>query len=241
MLCSQVIRNTQKENLRCSYFFFKHGIDVNSSIAGCLRALAYQMAKSDEAILRKVLEMEQDTVPCVQWDEVTTWRKLFMGCIFKLSKPLPQFWVIDALDECQKFSIFLKLIKEVPSYMRIFLTSRSTPEAQQWLTSLGSLAEPYQVQNEDILGDLGTFIDSKISHLPVSEGDSQLQLREKLLKKSSGSFLWVSLIVQELQQAYSEEDVEEILDEVPEDMNQLYTRMLKSLPSSERAVRLTHC
>ena len=199
------------------------------------------MAKSDEAILRKVLEMEQDTVPCVQWDEATTWRKLFMGCIFKLSKPLPQFWVIDALDECQKFSIFLKLIKEVPSYIRIFLTSRSTPEAQQWLTSLGSHVEPYQIQNEDILGDLGTFIDSKISHLPASEGDSQVELREKLLKKSSGSFLWVSLIVQELQQAYSEEDVEEILDEVPEDMNRLYTRMLKSLPSSERAVRLTHC
>jgi len=241
VLCSQVIRNIQKENLRCSYFFFKHGNDVNSSIAGCLRALAYQMAKSDEAILRKVLEMEQDAVPCVQWDERTTWRKLFMGCIFKLSKPLPQSWVIDALDECQKFPTFLKLIKEVPSYLRIFLTSRSTPEAQQGLTSLGSLVEPYQVQSEDILGDLGIFIDSKMSQLPVSDGNSQLKLREKLLNKSSGSFLWVSLIIQELEQTYSEEDAEEILDEVPEDMNRLYIRMLRSLPSSERAVRLTHC
>lgn len=231
----------QKENLRCSYFLFKHENDTNSSIAGCLRALAYQMAKSDEAILRKVLEMEQDTVPCVQWDEGKTWRKLFVGCIFKLSKPLPQFWVIDALDECQKFSTFVNLIKDVPSYMRIFLTSRSTPEAQQWLTSLGSLVERYQVQSGDILDDLGTFIDSKISHLPVSDGVGQSNLKAKILSKSSGSFLWVSLIIRELEQTYTEEDADEILNEVPEDMNRLYTRMLKGLPSNERAARLTHC
>ncbi|KAL8792668.1 MAG: hypothetical protein Q9195_004728 [Heterodermia aff. obscurata] len=241
VLCSHVIREMQKDNLRCSYFFFKHGTDVKSSIAGCLRALAYQMAKSDEAILRKVLELEQDTVPCVQWDEGTTWRKLFMGCIFKLSKPLPQFWVIDALDESPKFSTFLKLIKDLPSYMRIFLTSRGTPEAQQGLVSLGPLVESYQVQSEDILDDLGILIDSKMSQLPVSDGDGQLKLRDKLLSKSSGSFLWVSLIIQELEQTYSEEDAEEILNEVPEDMNQLYIRMLNSLPSSDRATRLTHC
>ena len=241
VLCSQVICNIQRENLRCSYFFFKHGNDVRASIAGCLRALAYQMAKSDEAILRKVLEMEQDTVPCVQWDEGTTWRKLFLGCIFKLSKPLPQFWVIDALDECQKFSSFLKLIKDSPTYMRIFVTSRSTPEAQQWVTTLGSLVEPYHVQGEDILDDLGTFIDSRMSILPVSDESNQSNLKEKILSKSSGSFLWVTLIVRELEQTYSEEDAEEILDEVPEDMYQLYIRMLKSLPISERAARLSHC
>ncbi|KAL9046744.1 MAG: hypothetical protein Q9214_000500 [Letrouitia sp. 1 TL-2023] len=241
VLCSQVIRDLQMENLRCSHFFFRHGNDVNSSIAGCLRALAYQMATSDGAVLRKVLEMEQESVPCVQWDERTIWQKLFLGCIFKLSKPLPQFWVIDALDECQKFSKFLTMIAKIPSYLRIFLTSRSTPEAQQWLTSLGSLVEPYQIQSEDLLGDLGTFIDSKMSCLPVSDGNGQLKLKENLLNKSSGSFLWVSLIIQELEQTYSEEDAEEILNEIPEDMNRLYTRMLESLPSNERAIKLTHC
>lgn len=241
VLCSQVIRDLQMENLRCSHFFFRHGNDVNSSIAGCLRALAYQMAKSDEAVLRKVLEMEQETVPCVQWDERTIWHKLFLGCIFKLSKPLPQFWVIDALDECQKFSNFLTLIAKVPSYLRIFLTSRSTPEAQQWLASLEFLVEPYQVQSEDLLEDLGTFIDSRMSRLPVGDGNGQKKLKENLLCKSSGSFLWVSLIIQELEQTYSEEDAEEILNEIPEDMNRLYARMLESLPSNERAMRLTHC
>ena len=241
ILCSKVINDIQKKSLRCNYFFFNHGTDVNSSVNGCLRALAYQMAKSDEGVLQKVLEMEQETVPCVQWDEATTWRKLFLGSIFKVAKPLTQFLVIDALDECPNFSAFVKLIKGFPSYVRIFLSSRSIPEVQQAQTFLGSLVEPYYVQNEDILGDINTLIDSKMRHFPVSDRDGQFRLREKLLGKSSGSFLWVSLITQELEHTYSEEDAEEILDEIPKDMNQLYIRMLKKLPSSERATRLTHC
>ena len=241
VLCTQVINKLQKEERRCSYFFFKYGTDVDASIAGCLRALAYQIAISDEAILREILEVEQKAVPCVQWDERTTWRKLFMGCIFKLSKPLRQYWVIDALDECQGFSKLLALIKEVPPYIRIFLSSRRTPEAQQWLTTLGSLVEPYHVQSEDIVHDLGIFVDSRLGHLPVDHGNSRLKVRERLLENSSGSFLWVTLIIRELEHAYSEEDAEEILDEVPKDMYELYTRMLEGLPTTERAVRLTQC
>jgi len=46
--------------------------------------------------------------------------------------------------------------------------------------------------------------------------------------------LWVSLIVRELEQAYSEEGAEEILNEVPADMNKLYVRMLESVPKNGR-------
>ena len=239
VLCSQVIRDLQKENLRCSYFFFKHGNGTNSSLASCFRALAYQMAKSDEAVIRKVLNVEHGAIPCSQWDERTTWRKLFLECIFRLSKPLPQFWVIDALDECQQFPTLLTMIAKAPSYVRIFLTSRNTPEAQQSLASLGPLVERYQVQGNDILGDLSIFIDSKIESLPAGNDEGRSKLKDKLLGKSSGSFLWVSLIVKELEQAYSEEDAEEVLNEVPEDMNNLYARMLLGLPRHERATRLT--
>ncbi|KAL9593831.1 MAG: hypothetical protein Q9179_005678, partial [Wetmoreana sp. 5 TL-2023] len=238
VLCSQIINDLQKQNLRCSYFFFKHGSGVESTIAGCLRALAYQLAKSDEAVLRKVLHIEKDALPCTQWDERTLWRKLFVGCIFKVSKPLPQYWVIDGLDECPKFSTFVSLTAKAPSCLRMFFTSCTTPEAEKSLVSLGSLVEHYQMQGQDTLDDLGIFIDSRMNRLPAGDEQGQMKLRNKLLEKSSGSFLWVSLIVQELEQAYSEEVAEEVLDEVPEDMNRLYARMLENLPQNERAMRL---
>ena len=239
VLCSQLINDLQEQNLRCSYFFFKHGNLMESNMAGCLRSLAYQMAKSDEAVLQKVLGIEQNAGTCTQWDERTIWRKLFNGCIFQVSKPLPQFWVIDALDECQNFPSFLSLVAKAPAYLRIFFTSRRTLEAEQSLTSLGPLVEGYQLQSEDILGDLATFIESKMDRLAVYDDDGRANLKEKLLVKSSGSFLWTSLIIPELEHAFSEEGIEEALNDVPEDMNKLYTRMLKSIPTNERAVRLS--
>lgn len=41
VLCSHVVNDLQEQSLRCSYFFFKHGNATKSTIAGCLRSLAY--------------------------------------------------------------------------------------------------------------------------------------------------------------------------------------------------------
>ncbi|KAL9633201.1 MAG: hypothetical protein Q9164_004842 [Protoblastenia rupestris] len=238
VLCSHVINDLQEQNLRCSYFFFKHGNAVKSTVAGCLRALAYQMARSDDTVLRRLLEVQQDAPPWEHWDERFIWRKLFIGCIFKESNHLPQFWVIDALDECQKLSVLLTLVAKAPSYLRIFLTSRSTPEVEQGLITLGPLAEHYRIQREDTHGDISIFVGSRMDRLPVGDAEGRTRLTERILQKASGSFLWVSLIVQELEQAYSEEGAEEILNEMPMEMNKLYARMLESVSKNGRATRL---
>ena len=146
--------------------------------------------------------------------------------------------MIDALDECQKLLVFLSLVAKVTPYLRIFLTSRSTPEVEQGLTTLGPLAEHYQMQREDTDGDLRIFVSSRMDRLPAGDDKGRIKLKERILRKASGSFLWVSLIVQELEQAYSEEGAEEVLNEVPVEMNQLYARMLESVPENGRAMRL---
>ena len=238
VLCSHVINDLQAQNQRCSYFFFKHGNATKSTVAGCLRALAYQMARSDDAVLQRLLEIQQDTSPWEHCDERIIWRKLFIGCIFKASNLLPQFWVIDGLDECQRLPVFLTLVAKVPSYLKIFVTSRSTPEVEQGLNTLGPLAEHYQIQREDTLGDLNIFVGSRMDRLPAGNDESRTKLKERILGKASGSFLWVSLVVQELEQAYSEEGAEEVLNDVPVEMNKLYTRMLESVHKNGRATKL---
>ena len=238
VLCSHVINDLQEQNLKCSYFFFKHGNATKSTVAGCLRALIYQMARSDDAVLRRLIEVQQDTLPWEHWDERIIWRKLFVGCIFNEPNPLPQFWVIDGLDECQKLPAFVSLVAKAPSHLKIFLTSRSTPEVEQGLNILGPLAEHYQIQMEDTLSDLSIFVGSRMDRLPAGNDEGRMKLKEKVLGKASGSFLWVSLIVQELEQAYSEESADEVLNDVPVEMNKLYARMLESVHKNGRATRL---
>lgn len=47
--------------------------------------------------------------------------------------------------------------------------------------------------------------------------------------KSKGCFLWVSIVVQELRNAYMSTDQQRILDEIPADMDELYAPILDSM------------
>lgn len=197
------------------------------------------MAKSDEAVMQQLLDIEQGSVPCVNWDERVVWRKLFLESIFRISKPLPQYWVIDALDECPGFSVLLNMIAKAPPHLRVFFTGRPNIEIEQSIKLLSSNIERHQLSSQDTTEDLNSLINSRMDRLPIGDGNSQKELKEKLLAKSSGSFLWLSLILQELKCAYTDESAEEILNEVPEDMNKLYTRMLGGLNFNGRAMTLT--
>ena len=93
---------------------------------------------------------------------------------------------------------------------------------------------------EDTIGDPEHVrFSSRMDRLPAGDAEGRTKLKDRILIKASGSFLWVSLIVvRELEQAYSEEGAEEILNEVPADMNKLYARMLESVPKNGRPTRL---
>jgi hypothetical protein len=63
VLSSRIINELQQNKLGCSYFFFEYGNSDKFTIVGCLRALAYQMATTDDSVLRKLLEVQQRSPP----------------------------------------------------------------------------------------------------------------------------------------------------------------------------------
>ncbi|KAK2758996.1 hypothetical protein FQN54_003094 [Arachnomyces sp. PD_36] len=230
ILSSYVINDLDDSNIKCSYFYFKQGNASKSTITGCLLSLAFQMAHSDETILRRISKLSGGSDTWEQLDERTLWRKVFLGSIFKEPNPKQIYWVIDALDECRRFSTLVSLLAKAPPYLRIFLTSRNTPEVYQGLASHGAAIENYSIQEPDTLADLRIYIDSRTHFLPAGDDGNQEGLRAKILERANGSFLWTSLVVRELEGVYSEEAAEEVLNEVPADMNDLYAQMLKSIP-----------
>ncbi|GLB12828.1 hypothetical protein AtubIFM61612_000215 [Aspergillus tubingensis] len=230
VLSSYVINDLEESNVQCSYFFFKQGNASKSSISECLLSLAFQMGQTDESILKRLTQLSEGSDTWEQLDEKTLWRKVFQGGIFKEPDPEPRFWVIDALEECSRFPVLVSLFARAPPYLRVFLTSRHIPEVYQCITSHNVAIEHYSVQEQDTLADLGIFIDSRNDSLPAGNNGSHKNLRDKILEKANGSFLWTSLVVQELEGVYSEEAAEEVLNEVPADMNNLYARMLDNIP-----------
>ena len=85
------------------------------------------------------------------------------------------------------------------------------------------------------MADIQKVIESKMFELALKDAD---QLTDRILQKSSGSFLWVRLVLQELEMAYTDEDIESILTEVPEGLYDFYRRILKSIESEKRRAKL---
>ncbi|OBT40573.1 hypothetical protein VE00_08569 [Pseudogymnoascus sp. WSF 3629] len=237
VLSSQVITDLRDRELKCCYYFFKRGNATKSTISGCLRSLAYQMASNDNTILKRLCEFKQEATSWEQWDERMIWQKLFLGCIFKDHSSNIHFWVIDALDECHLLPLILSLFAEIPPRLRIFITSGKSPELDNCLVNTLHFAEHYQVKAVDTLKDLEIFIDSKMHLLPASDENGRRILKQRILAKASGSFLWVSLVVKELQQAYSEESAADILSDLSTDMNEFYSEMLENV--SAKGLRTT--
>ncbi|KAI1116131.1 hypothetical protein F5Y14DRAFT_459627 [Nemania sp. NC0429] len=215
VLCSHLIDQLSTQNLKCNYFFFKHGKAGRSSLADCFRSLAYQMSLNDPSIAQRILQLERDGESWEQQDDRAIWRKLFVNAIFRLSTITSHIWVVDALDECAKLSSWFKLLPQLPSGIRLFITSRSTDEIERGITSLGPRAVRRSLTNHDTAEDMHAYISARLEDLSLENVD---ELSGRILTKSQGSFLWVRLVLQEFESAYTDEDIEAILRDVPNDL-----------------------
>jgi WD40 repeat protein len=238
VLASHVIRHLEAQKLPCSYFFFKHHTTGKSSVGDCLRSLAFQMACSDESARSKLLSLEKDDALWERGDERAVWRKLFLRCLFLTGSSQPHFWVIDALDECSNFQSLFPLFSRIPKYLRIFISSRSTQDIEQGFAGLGELVLHQHICVSDTIEDIRLFIASKMDGFPIGHDENRKILQDRIIAKSAGSFLWVRLVVQELEHTFSEEAIEDVLNEVPPDMNQLYARILASMTKEIRGTNL---
>jgi hypothetical protein len=226
VLASHVVRHLS-QNRDCSYYFIKHNDRSRQSLSTVLRSIAYQMADKDAAIRRALLSMQQDDGLTAEMNDIRgLWRQIFVQRIFRIEPQQQHYWVIDALDECNGYKELFPLLAKIDDKypLSVFLTSRRTLELDKLFQKLPVISE--QIQMEDTLHDIRLFLDANRDSLPVNEESEVETLIQKLLTKSDGSFLWACLVLKQLENRWSDKDVIEVLDHVPDEMGQLYQRIL---------------
>ncbi|KAH6611490.1 hypothetical protein Trco_001510 [Trichoderma cornu-damae] len=234
ILSSHVVDHLKPLNACRSYFFFKHATANKSTLSDCFRSLAFQMATQDHLVREKLMQLEHEGMAWDKTDDATIWTKLFVDRIFKLPFERRHFWVIDGLDECANFnSLFTKkLLAKLPAKreLRVFVTSRNLDAIERGLASLGPQVNAYALSDSDTLDDIRLFLTAKLRELDRLETEEELvTMCDKILEKSSGSFLWARLVLQEFENAWTEEAMEAILREVPGELCDLYSRMVQSI------------
>lgn len=147
------------------------------------------------------------------------------------------------MDECSKYQEFLAMIKgEQPRFpLRIFVTSRKIPDMQRLCRPLEVTASLtcMEIPTEDILNDIERYIHSRIEALPIDAAPDREELAKEILQRSSASFLWVGLVLEELEHVYSHESILQVLQSIPEGMVPYYERTIESMSKNKMERHIT--
>ena len=204
-----------------SYHCFQHS---DNTLAHFLQSTAYHMASANQNIQKSILTVLHDVK--LNQDYGVIWRKLFIDCIFKQKFDNTFYWIIDALDECKEHKEMTALLTEIPKDLplKIFVTSRFSPERKH---AEGRILED-SVPLEETMRDIQTYIKMNSDGISLRGLDSQ-QLMNVILEKSAGCFLWVHSIVKELRGVHDSDDIQQVLNTVPDGMRKIYRKIFNRI------------
>ena len=235
ILSGRVINHLKDLNRDVVFYFFDFRNKTQTTISSFLLSMTSQIAHMHTDVLQTVLDIVEKDDQLCKADYRTIWRKLFLEGILRIKFVRAQYWVIDALDECKNgFDLAPLLVKviEMRNNIHILLTSRDRFDPHR--QALHSKAQVVQdeILEHDTKSDIALYLEAKMDQLPSIEQEDKHNIVSTILEKSAGCFLWVSLILQELRQAHTASEIRQVLEEVPSDMNALYSRILDSMSTA---------
>jgi len=222
-------KRTMKGCLILSFFFNARGEDLEKSTSGLYRALLLQL-------LEKVPEawgiFDYYGIPGFETIKNTGWQNETLRELFALSlQELGNQRVVcyvDALDECPEddvrdmISYFEQLGElEKAAEFRVCFSSRHYPEISI-RTGLQLVLELEQEHTNDIT----LYVDT---HLKLGRSSQAEDIKAEILRKSSGIFLWVHLVIPILNKEYDRGRIKALkkrLADIPTGLHNLFLDML---------------
>lgn len=212
-----------EKSIVAAYFFNARGDSFEQTPIGMLRSLVCQLVLKESSTYERFIPLFRDKrQKHTEW----TWREpelqdFLLSEIQYCPKPLVLF--VDALDECSESHVrklvrFLEdLSVKAKVTLNICLSSRHYPNISME-KHLELVLETTSEHDKDIIkyaGDKLTKIDE--------------QIKREVLEKASGVFMWVVLVVEMLNRAYDEGQLEALhqqLQEVPSDLDEVFLTLL---------------
>ncbi|KAJ6785704.1 hypothetical protein PWT90_08712 [Aphanocladium album] len=237
-LASYVQSQLESTKLQCAYYYFHVGNQSSRSLAPFLRSMAYQMAVGSAAVRAKLYKMHQDGSVFDMDDAWTIWTKIFKKGILQIASNIPQYWVIDAIDECPRYAEFFTMLKgERPHFpLQIFITSRPIRDMQRLQKPLKPTAMIYSVDidRKDSLDDIRCYVKSRVEGMALADASSAEELTSTIMRKSNACFLWVRLVLDELEGVFTSVSRMDILNTIPEGMKPYYERAMEQIDANSR-------
>jgi hypothetical protein len=238
-LSNKTERNDTKSDLLLSYFFCQ-GTDsrVNTATAA-LRGLLYLIIDQQRSLISHV-RSKYDMTGKGLFDNPNAWTvlsQIFISVLHDASIENAIF-IIDALDECVTDQIkLLDFIIHHSSLPRIkwIITGRNDLKIKERLSACRPqtlLCIELGEHESCISKAVDAYIKYGISQLDLLQDDQALQndLQNLMQKEANRTFLWVSLVMKELEHEHMESrEVLKIINEMPSDLKEIYARMMEQI------------
>ena len=220
------------------YFFFDSTSEytTNEISAGkCLLYQLYMYSRQNGENIHPELQsaMENSGVSKAKsfeavWDVVIEYAR-------RLNKPV---FVIDALDENHEPGSFLRallaLVRETSA--RILLISR--PSA---VSSPNDARITFMEFAADQMDDIKKYIQHRTKEGMTALPQVRTQIIETLIAKNGGMFLWVRLVLEELESTLSLQEMELALKLLPTDLEGVYANILRNLNETLKQSQREFC
>lgn len=234
VLTSVVIDHLRLLGQNCAYHFFSTGHQAKRTEACCLRSIAAQLAWTNQEFRDRVIALHEDsgiTFTAQSQNSQILWDRIFKGIICKMRFAAPLFWVLDAVDEADApaliISHFVNFHSTTP--IKIFFSSRPMRIS---LTGCDTHATTYVLSEKDTVADIRSYVQNALEIALPDNKDIRKDIAGQLLANASGSFLWIKLTVETLEDNWhTEDDIRKALRDVPKGMEDLYRRMLDNIES----------
>ncbi|CAI6099559.1 unnamed protein product [Clonostachys chloroleuca] len=237
----------QKRDTAVLYYFFNNRSRPAESGLDCLRALIHQFMserKSDYPQLAKACHILQSKnfSDSQSWSYLSLWR-VFQTMVhtFKFSTV---FCIIDALDECEKdtakslVSNMLELMSLSKPVIKIYFSSRIRVNSKRHFSLKDSIGV-ITLSGEKISAEVEKDIDKLVRYqlrqvrydLDLSQ-DEEDQLREEIVRRARGMFLWAILAVKEIENTkHIQNDLNptDLIKSMPAGLPDLYGRIWRRI------------
>lgn len=247
MLLCGIIDELKSSTTRLLSFFFCQGTDsrINSATA-VLRGLIYLLISQQPSLishLRKKYDQAGDSL----FHDANAWVALsdiFTSMVQDMDLET-SYLVVDALDECvvDLHKLLDLIVRTTVSSTRVkwLVSSRNEAHIEQTFKSVGDEAKlslELKQNAEQVAQAVDVYIDYKLSLLEsLAEDSLREQVRDELHRKANGTFLWVALMVQELEGPESWDPLE-VMKEAPAGLNQLYDSMMGRIQQLKRSAEI---
>ena len=230
------------------FFYSARGGDDQQGHIWMLRSILYQLLLQVPGLWADYREGFGEFRQSAAWD-LKSLQQIFsnLGTKYDRQIPLISFIIVDAMDESEESrrQEIVQMLQNATKnnatsiIFKIFVASRPNTKIAHILRNCH-----YMKLEDETHGDVVEYVNAETKRIAVdilNRDSSDIRfVAEELIRRSKGVFLWVKLVLTELEEnamdgICSLAEIEELMQSIPSDLEDLYARIITKIDRGSQA------